>query len=75
MLRDEAGLLTADRLATLLPALRAGLGDTPLDLHLRCQTALGPMVALEAVRSASTGSTPRSRRWPTARRCRRSARC
>jgi len=55
MLRDEAGLLTADRLTTLLPALRAGLGDMPLDLHLRCQTALGPMVALEAVRIGIDG--------------------
>ncbi|MFM0342148.1 hypothetical protein [Paraburkholderia fungorum] len=55
MLRDEAGLLTVDRLATLLPALRAGLGATPLDLHLRCQTALGPMVALEAVRLGVNG--------------------
>lgn len=55
MLRDEAGLLTTDRLATLLPALRAGLGATPLDLHLRCQTALGPMVALEAVRIGIDG--------------------
>jgi oxaloacetate decarboxylase alpha subunit len=55
MLRDEAGLLTADRLTTLLPALRAGLGATPLDLHLRCQTALGPMVALEAVRIGVDG--------------------
>ncbi|MFM0222012.1 acetyl-CoA carboxylase biotin carboxylase subunit family protein [Paraburkholderia dipogonis] len=55
MLRDEAGLLTVDRLATLLPALRAGLGGTPLDLHLRCQTALGPMIALEAVRIGIDG--------------------
>lgn len=55
MLRDEAGLLTADRLATLLPALRAGLGATPLDLHLRCQTALGPMVALEGLRIGIDG--------------------
>ena len=55
MLRDEAGLLTPDRLATLLPALRAGLGDTPLDLHLRCQTALGPLLALEAVRLGIDG--------------------
>lgn len=55
MLRDEAGLLTVDRLATLLPALRAGLGATPLDLHLRCQTALGPMVALEAIRIGIDG--------------------
>jgi len=55
MLRDEAGLLTTDRLATLLPALRAGLHATPLDLHLRCQTALGPQVALEAVRIGIDG--------------------
>jgi oxaloacetate decarboxylase alpha subunit len=55
MLRDEAGLLTTDRLTTLLPALRAGLGATPLDLHLRCQTALGPMVALEAARIGIDG--------------------
>ncbi len=55
MLRDEAGLLTVDRLTTLLPALRTGLAATPLDLHLRCQTALGPMVALEAVRLGVDG--------------------
>jgi oxaloacetate decarboxylase alpha subunit len=55
MLRDEAGLLTSDRLATLLPAVRAGLGSTPLDLHLRCQTALGPMIALEALRIGIDG--------------------
>lgn len=55
MLRDEAGLLTVDRLTTMLPALRAGLGATPLDLHLRCQTALGPMVAIEAVRLGIDG--------------------
>ncbi|MDM0117141.1 hypothetical protein QTI66_34010 [Variovorax sp. J22R133] len=55
MLRDEASLLTTDRLASLLPALRTALGDTPLDLHLRCQTALGPMIALEAVRIGIDG--------------------
>jgi oxaloacetate decarboxylase (Na+ extruding) subunit alpha len=55
MLRDEAGLLTADRVVTLLPALRAGLRATPLDLHLRCQTALGPLVALEALRIGIDG--------------------
>jgi oxaloacetate decarboxylase alpha subunit len=55
MLRDEAGLLSVDRLTTLLSALRDGLGATPLDLHLRCQTALGPMVAIEAVRLGIDG--------------------
>ncbi|MDM0019136.1 hypothetical protein [Variovorax saccharolyticus] len=55
MLRDEGGLLTTDRLATLLPAMRWGLGHTPLDLHLRCQTGLAPLVALEAVRLGIDG--------------------
>lgn len=55
MLRDEAGVMTPDRLATLLPALRQRLGATPLDLHLRCQTALGPLVALEAIRLGVDG--------------------
>lgn len=55
MLRDEAGLLTSERLAALLPALRDGLGDMALDLHLRCQTALAPLVALDAARLGIDG--------------------
>lgn len=55
MLRDESGVMTPDRLATLLPALRLTLGTIPLDLHLGCQTALGPMVALEAIRLGVDG--------------------
>ncbi|TDN58022.1 hypothetical protein [Paraburkholderia sp. BL10I2N1] len=55
MLRDESGLLTPDRVATLIPALKAALGDTPLDLHTRCHTALGPMVVLEALRLGVDG--------------------
>ncbi|MEY9848631.1 hypothetical protein [Streptacidiphilus sp. MAP5-3] len=48
MLRDESGVLTPDRLRTLVPALVQALGTTPLDLHTRCHTALGTAVALEA---------------------------
>ena len=55
MLRDESGVLTPERMATLIPALCAGLGATPLDMHLRCQTALGPLNALEAVRFGGDG--------------------
>jgi oxaloacetate decarboxylase alpha subunit len=55
MLRDEGGVLTPDRARTLLPALRAALGDVPLDLHTRCQTALGPWLALEAARLGIDG--------------------
>lgn len=55
MLRDEAGVMTPDRLVTLLPALRQALKGTPLDLHLGCQTALGPLVALDAIRLGVDG--------------------
>lgn len=55
MLRDEGGLMTPDRLATLLPALRQALSATPLDLHLGCQTALAPLVALDALRLGVDG--------------------
>lgn len=48
MLRDESGILTPDRAHTLLPALVAVLGTIPLDLHTRCQTALGTVNAMEA---------------------------
>jgi oxaloacetate decarboxylase alpha subunit len=55
MLRDESGVLTPDRAHTLLPALVATLGDTPLDLHTRCHTTLGTVVALEAGRLGVSG--------------------
>ncbi|WP_067837871.1 hypothetical protein [Nocardia lijiangensis] len=55
MLRDESGVLTPDRAHTLFPALVSALGDTPLDLHTRCHTALGTVVALEAGRLGVSG--------------------
>jgi len=54
-LRDEAGVLTDERLARLIAPLRAGLGCIPLDLHTRCQTSYGPLVALEAARLGLDG--------------------
>jgi oxaloacetate decarboxylase (Na+ extruding) subunit alpha len=48
MLRDESGVLTPDRVRTLIPTLVEALGATPLDLHTCCHTALGPAVVLEA---------------------------
>jgi oxaloacetate decarboxylase (Na+ extruding) subunit alpha len=55
MLRDESGVLTPDRARSLLPALREALAGVPLDLHTRCQTALGPWLALEAARLGIAG--------------------
>ena len=55
MLRDEAGVLTVDRIATLFPLLLETLRATPLQLHTRCQTALAPQVVIEAVRLGVAG--------------------
>ncbi|MDA8108221.1 MAG: pyruvate carboxylase subunit B [Betaproteobacteria bacterium] len=47
MIKDAGGLLTPERIRTLVPALRAVAGDTPLELHSHCLTGLAPLVYLE----------------------------
>jgi len=47
MIKDSGGLLTPDRIRTLVPALRAAIGDRKLELHGHCNTALAPLVYLE----------------------------
>ncbi|MBI2321601.1 MAG: pyruvate carboxylase [Chloroflexi bacterium] len=49
ILKDPAGLLTVDRVRTLVPALRPVAGTRPLELHIHCLTGIGPLAALEAV--------------------------
>ena len=48
-LKDPSGLLTPERVRTLVPALRAAIGTLPLQLHTHCLTGLGPLAALEAI--------------------------
>jgi oxaloacetate decarboxylase (Na+ extruding) subunit alpha len=43
-LKDPGGLLTLERTATLIPELRAAVGDTPLELHSHCTTGIAPQV-------------------------------
>ena len=50
MIKDSGGLLTVDRVRTLVPALRAAVGDTPIELHSHCLTGITPLVYHEAVR-------------------------
>lgn len=50
MLKDPGGLLTVDRVRTLVPAVKAAIGDVPLELHSHCLTGLAPLVYLEAVK-------------------------
>jgi len=55
LLKDSAGLLTAERLRTLLPAMQAELAGTPLEIHSHCTTGLAPMVYDEAIRLGVDG--------------------
>ncbi len=48
-IKDPSGLLTPERVATLVPALKVVCGGLPLQLHTHCLTGLGPYVALKAV--------------------------
>jgi oxaloacetate decarboxylase alpha subunit len=49
-LKDPSGLLTPERVRTLVPALRGAVGAVRLQLHTHCLTGLGPLCALEAIR-------------------------
>jgi oxaloacetate decarboxylase alpha subunit len=41
--KDPAGILTAERARTLLPAIKAELRDTPLELHSHATIGLSPL--------------------------------
>jgi oxaloacetate decarboxylase alpha subunit len=48
-LKDPGGLLTPERLATLLPAVRGALRTTPvLEIHTHCNTGVAPRTLLDA---------------------------
>lgn len=49
-IKDQGGLLTVDRIRTLVPAIMANLNGKNLELHSHCNTGLAPLVYLEAVR-------------------------
>jgi oxaloacetate decarboxylase alpha subunit len=48
-LKDASGLLIPERVATLIPALKAALGGRPLQIHTHCNSGLAPYVVLQAV--------------------------
>ena len=49
-LKDPGGLLTPDRMRTLVPAVLAETGKMPVELHTHCNTGLGPLCVLEAIK-------------------------
>lgn len=48
VLGDAGGSLTVDRVRTLVPALKAAIGQRPLEVAVHCLNAIGPLVAIEA---------------------------
>jgi len=50
MIKDAGGLLTPDRIRTLVPALKSVIGDKTLELHSHCMTGLAPLVYHEGVK-------------------------
>lgn len=48
-LKDPGGLLTPERIRTLVPAIQKNIGDLPLELHSHCTTGLAPLCYLEAI--------------------------
>ncbi len=61
-LKDQGGLLTVDRIRTLVPAILKNIKGLPLEIHSHCNTGLAPLVYLEAiqlgVRTVHTASSP-----------------
>jgi oxaloacetate decarboxylase alpha subunit len=54
MIKDPGGLLTVDRIRTLVPALLKVTGEVPLELHSHCMTGLAPLIYLEGVKLGVT---------------------
>jgi oxaloacetate decarboxylase alpha subunit len=50
MIKDSGGLLGIDRIRTLVPAIRAAVGDVKINLHSHCLTGLAPLVYHEGVK-------------------------
>jgi oxaloacetate decarboxylase alpha subunit len=61
-LKDPGGLLTPERVRTLVPVILQNSGGVPVELHTHCNTGLGPLCCLEAaklgIRIINTGIPP-----------------
>ena len=52
-LKDAGGLLTIDRIRTLVPAVKKVIGKIPLELHSHCLTGVAPQVYLEGIKAGA----------------------
>jgi oxaloacetate decarboxylase alpha subunit len=49
-IKDVGGLLTPERVRTLVPAILKAIDGVPLELHGHCNTGLAPLCYLEAIK-------------------------
>ncbi len=49
-LKDPGGLLTPERVKTLIPCIQKNIGALPLEMHSHCTTGLAPACYIEAVK-------------------------
>ena len=49
-LKDQGGLLTVDRMRTLIPVMVQNAGGIPVELHSHCTTGLADLVYLDALK-------------------------
>ena len=49
-LKDPGGLLSPERMRTLVPAILQNIGKTEVELHTHCITGLGAQCAIEAIK-------------------------
>lgn len=47
-IKDPGGLLTPKRARTLIPAIKAAMGDKPLELHAHCTISLAELTYMDA---------------------------
>ena len=52
--KDPGGLLTPEATRRLVPLIRAEAGDKPVEFHTHCNTGLGSLCCLEAIRLGIT---------------------
>ncbi|MBN2567895.1 MAG: pyruvate carboxylase subunit B [Deltaproteobacteria bacterium] len=49
MIKDSIGLLTPERVKTLVPVIKKEIGNLPLEMHSHCTTGLAPLCCLDSV--------------------------
>lgn len=50
MIKDSIGLLTPERVQTLVPTIKGQIGKLPLEMHSHCTTGLAPICCIDSAK-------------------------